>query len=338
MTHPSAEMGDFEGVLATHVGDSLLTVLEALGSTDCTGSVNVVQGENAGVVFLEGGEIVDALVNDGTWVGEGIGAVAFLANLDYPQLTYSATTTFGKRTIRFDFAELQELVDQARPLLLPAKRASKRTKQPRKQGANRSAKQAEPVVDDHEPDPTGTPFEVFIEQLETEATEKARTGDERGSEGRPSAHGGTPSPQTETVSNTSEAVTTARIQEASIMALDTYLNELKGINGYLAAGIMTFTGEMLASDTADPKIDLGMVGAMFNDIFRTAHEASKKIGLQACKETIITTPVGTIVMRCSGVDAKAHVHIVSILKADGNQALMKMQIDKMVPAIIDELG
>ncbi|MHB1342750.1 MAG: hypothetical protein ACYCX3_00095 [Thermoleophilia bacterium] len=338
MTNPKGLTGDFEGILAAHLGDSLLTVLKALGSTECTGSINVVQGENAGVIFMEGGEIVDALVNDGTWVGEGIGAVAFLANLDYPQLSYSTATTFGKRTIRFEFTELQELVDQARPLLLPPQRAAKPAKRSRTHSANRPAKHAEPTVDNHEPDPTGTPFEVFIEQLETEAAAAASTGDERGSERRPSAHGRTPSPHAETVSNTRDAESTARTQEASIMALDTYLNELKGINGYLAAGIMTFTGEMLASDTADPNIDLGMVGAMFNDIFRTAHEASKKIGLQACKETIITTPVGTIVMRCSGVDAKAHVHIVSILKADGNQALMKMQIDKMVPAIIDELG
>jgi predicted regulator of Ras-like GTPase activity (Roadblock/LC7/MglB family) len=101
---------------------------------------------------------------------------------------------------------------------------------------------------------------------------------------------------------------------------------------------MSFTGEMLAYDSADPKIDLTLVGATFNDIFRSAHEASKKIGLEACRETTIATPKGVIVMRCSGTDAKVHFHLIGILAADGNQALMKMQIEKMVPAVMGELG
>lgn len=331
-------MSEYEAILSAHAGESLFVVLEALGVAGCTGSLSVTEGANTGVVFLENGEVVDALVNDGAWVGEGVCAVAFLANLARPHFAYSAMTAFGKRTIPFDSTRLQELVDQARPLLLPPESAGTEPHPSSKNGAKGKAKQVSPTGDDPEGSLTGTPFEVFIEQLEAEITGDAGMGNERRSRRRPSADGGAPPPQAKAERRTSGTETTVRAQEASIMALETYLQELKGINGYLAAGIMTFTGEMLVSDTADPKIDLGMVGAMFNDIFRTAHEATKKIGLQACKETVITTPLGTIVMRCSGVDAKAHVHIVSILKADGNQALMKMQIDKMVPAIIDELG
>jgi len=121
------------------------------------------------------------------------------------------------------------------------------------------------------------------------------------------------------------------------MALEKHIQALKEIKGYMAAGIMSFTGEMLAYDSADPKIDLNLVGATFNDIFRSAHEASKKIGLEACRDTTITTPKGIVIMRCSGTDAKVHFHLIGILAADGNQALMKMQIDKMVPAVMGEL-
>ncbi len=122
------------------------------------------------------------------------------------------------------------------------------------------------------------------------------------------------------------------------MALEKHIQALKEIKGYMAAGIMSFTGEMLASDSADPNIDLSLVGATFNDIFRSAHEASKKIGLEACKDTVITTPKGIVIMRCSGTDAKVHFHLIGILAADGNQALMKMQMEKMVPAVMGELG
>ncbi len=127
------------------------------------------------------------------------------------------------------------------------------------------------------------------------------------------------------------------IAKEDIMALEKHLEGLKEIKGYKAAGIMNFTGELMASDSADKNIDLVLVGATFNDIFRYAHEASKKIGLDACKETVINTPKGIIVMRCSGTDAKAHFHIIGIMAADGNQALMKMQIEKMVPAVLEEL-
>ena len=122
------------------------------------------------------------------------------------------------------------------------------------------------------------------------------------------------------------------------MALEAVIESLKGVKGYKAAGIMTFTGEMLVNDTADSKIDLGVVGATFNDIFRSAHEASEKIGLEACKEAMIQTPKAVILMLCSGVQAKEHFHIISIIAIDGNVALMKMNMEKLVPSITDELS
>ncbi len=131
---------------------------------------------------------------------------------------------------------------------------------------------------------------------------------------------------------------TPHLRKEEVMALESHLQGLKEVKGYKAAGIMNFTGEMLAYDSSDPKIDLALAGATFNDIFRSAHEASKKIGLEACRETVINTPKGVIVMHCSGTDAKAHFHVTGIMSNDGNQALMKMQIEKMVPHVISELA
>jgi CheY-like chemotaxis protein/predicted regulator of Ras-like GTPase activity (Roadblock/LC7/MglB family) len=128
------------------------------------------------------------------------------------------------------------------------------------------------------------------------------------------------------------------LKKEGIMALEKYLQGLKEVKGFKAAGIMNYTGEMLAVESEDANINLSLVGATFNDIFRSAHEASKKIGLDACKETVISTPKGIVVMRCSGVDSKSHFHIIGIMASDGNQALMKMQMDKMVPAVMDELA
>ncbi|MEW6365524.1 MAG: response regulator [Acidobacteriota bacterium] len=130
----------------------------------------------------------------------------------------------------------------------------------------------------------------------------------------------------------------ALLTKEAEMALEKHIQVLKEIKGYKAAGIMQFTGEMLAHHSDDPNIDLGLVGATFNDIFRTAHEASKKIGLDACREATIVTPKGIVIMRCSGTDAKVHFHVIAVLAADGNQALMKMQIDKLISPAMAELA
>lgn len=121
------------------------------------------------------------------------------------------------------------------------------------------------------------------------------------------------------------------------MSLENLLADLKSIKGYKASGVMTFTGEMLASDSVDSSIDLDVVGATFNDIFRGAHEAAGKVGLKATKETIIQTANGTIVMACSGVDSPVHFHVIVVLNTDGNQALAKLSIDKLQPKIMAEL-
>lgn len=122
------------------------------------------------------------------------------------------------------------------------------------------------------------------------------------------------------------------------MALEKYLEDLKGTNGFKAAGIMNFTGEMLAHVSTDASSDLDLVGATFNDIFRGAHDAAGKVGLQAANETIIKTPNGIIIMVCSGTSAKAHLHYITILGGDGNHALAKMTMEKQMPQIVEEMA
>lgn len=116
-----------------------------------------------------------------------------------------------------------------------------------------------------------------------------------------------------------------------------YLSRLHKIKGYKASAVMTFRGELLASHSEDAQIDLRAVGKTFNDIFKTAHEASEKIGLKACLETVINTPKGIIVMHCSGGEAMIHFHLLAIMSADGNLALTKMELEKMTAPILAAL-
>lgn len=122
------------------------------------------------------------------------------------------------------------------------------------------------------------------------------------------------------------------------IALENYIQELREIKGYKAAGIMEFTGDLIAHDSVDDDIDLGIVGAVFNDIFRSSHEASHKVNLGYAHDLTIKAPEGIVVMVCSGKDARSHFHIIGVLEARGNQALMRLKLDKMIPKIMEELG
>jgi predicted regulator of Ras-like GTPase activity (Roadblock/LC7/MglB family) len=125
--------------------------------------------------------------------------------------------------------------------------------------------------------------------------------------------------------------------EGSMIALESYLDEFKGVKGYIASGIMDFTGEALAVHSLDAGVKLEAVGAVFNDIFRSAHEASKKIGLDACNNMALVTPKGIIVMECSGASKTPHLHVIAILQEGGNQALAKMTMAKILPLAVKDL-
>ncbi len=127
-------------------------------------------------------------------------------------------------------------------------------------------------------------------------------------------------------------------KENNTMSMEATLEELRSIKGYKAAALMNYTGEVLAADSIDEDVDLDNVGAVFNDIFRSSHEAAGKVGLKVCTELTMKTPDGLIIMSCSGLDAAVHFHLIAILDKDGNQALAKMQLDKMIPKMLAELS
>jgi predicted regulator of Ras-like GTPase activity (Roadblock/LC7/MglB family) len=121
------------------------------------------------------------------------------------------------------------------------------------------------------------------------------------------------------------------------MSLEALLDDIKGVNGYMASAIMDFTGEMLASNSLTTSVDLQVVGATFNDIFRGAHAAAGKVGFKVASDLIINTPEGTIVMMCTGTEQKSHLHLITILGKDGNQALAKMAMHKIAPLAMAQL-
>jgi CheY-like chemotaxis protein/predicted regulator of Ras-like GTPase activity (Roadblock/LC7/MglB family) len=127
-------------------------------------------------------------------------------------------------------------------------------------------------------------------------------------------------------------------ERETTMALEKHLDEFKSIKGYLASGVLNFTGETLATHSVSDRVNLESFGAVFNDVFRGAHEASAKIGLDSTRVMTLQTPKGIVLMECSGPTNKAHLHIMVVLDETGNQALTRMTLEKVVPKVVQEVA
>lgn len=116
------------------------------------------------------------------------------------------------------------------------------------------------------------------------------------------------------------------------------LNELRTVKGFKAAAILTDTGEILESGAEDPDMDLAYVAAMFNDAFLTGAQTCQSVGLEDAFEVIFITRRTTVIMRSSGPRSSTPFRLMAVLETGGNQALMKMKIEKLLPAIEMELA
>jgi predicted regulator of Ras-like GTPase activity (Roadblock/LC7/MglB family) len=130
----------------------------------------------------------------------------------------------------------------------------------------------------------------------------------------------------------------ARKKSIKAETLKRLIVNLRQAKAYKACGVLTFQGRILVRDSVDPNIDLDVVGATFNDIFQQAHEASERVGLEACHETAINTPKGIIIIRCSGIDAPAHFHLIVILGEEANLSLIRHELDRFLAVVMNEMG
>ncbi len=122
------------------------------------------------------------------------------------------------------------------------------------------------------------------------------------------------------------------------MINESIFDDIKQINGYLGIGISQYTGELLLFDKENDKINLEETSIIFNDLFRNSHSLSKKLSLGRTEIMEITTEKSKILMACSGENASVHLHVFAIFQNDGNVALAKMVLPKILNKSVSELS
>lgn len=104
----------------------------------------------------------------------------------------------------------------------------------------------------------------------------------------------------------------------------------KSITGYRASAILRDSGEIIVQDAISASIDLRLVGETLSDFFIKAREASGKIGLEFCREALLGTRSEIMIMGCSDEVRGESKLVLAIFGADGNQALGRREMRKVL--------
>ncbi|PLY01966.1 MAG: hypothetical protein C0622_06190 [Desulfuromonas sp.] len=116
------------------------------------------------------------------------------------------------------------------------------------------------------------------------------------------------------------------------------LESLKKIKGFVAVGAFSPAGELMAAVSTSQDMHLAEIGALANDILLKAQEETDIMGVGRGSLIHIVAPRANILMRCLNENTdfhvsetgRAHVHMMMVLEADGNIALAKMQLEKVI--------
>lgn len=114
-------------------------------------------------------------------------------------------------------------------------------------------------------------------------------------------------------------------------------DKLSTVNGYMGAVLSDYTGEVLVSDTQKVK-KLDETSMRFNENFRSIHEVTDGLGLGHTRTLDIAAEHAVVIMACSGVDSRVHLHAFAILSRDASVALAKMALKGVIDKAVQELS
>jgi CheY-like chemotaxis protein len=126
-----------------------------------------------------------------------------------------------------------------------------------------------------------------------------------------------------------------KAKEKAMSGMEDVLKKLQDISGFMAAGVFTPDGEMIASH-ANAGVSIAEIGALANDVLLKAQKATDIMAVGRGNFVSISAPRAVLLVRClnentdfSTTEAgRAHIHCALLLDPEGNIGLAKMQLEK----------
>lgn len=127
----------------------------------------------------------------------------------------------------------------------------------------------------------------------------------------------------------------APTEENPMSGMEDVLKKLQDISGFMAAGVFTPDGEMIAG-IANAGVSIAEIGALANDVLLKAQKATDIMNVGRGNFVTINAPRAILLVRClnentdfqASEPGRAHVHCAVLLEADGNVGMAKMQLEK----------
>ena len=113
--------------------------------------------------------------------------------------------------------------------------------------------------------------------------------------------------------------------------------EISKITGYMGAVLSDYTGEVLVSDTTRVN-KLDETSMRFNEDFRNLHEVTEKLGLGHMQSLDIRAENANVIMSCSGVESRVHLHAFVIMEKTGSTGLANLALKEVLTKAITALG
>lgn len=118
------------------------------------------------------------------------------------------------------------------------------------------------------------------------------------------------------------------------------LEVLRSVDGFVGAAVFIPSGELVAEASAS-SLHLGELGALANDVLLKSQKTTDIMGVGRGNQIQVTAPKATIFVRClnentdfaANEPGRAHVHMMLILAPEGNLALGKMQLEKVIQQV-----
>ncbi len=128
--------------------------------------------------------------------------------------------------------------------------------------------------------------------------------------------------------------------DQSMSDLTQVLDKFRDIQGFMAVGIFSPNGEMVA-EVNNSGSNIAELGALANDVLLKAQKATDIMGVGRGNLVHIQAPKAHVIARClneatdfaATAAGKAHVHMVLCMNTDGNVAMGKMKLDAIIQEV-----
>jgi len=118
--------------------------------------------------------------------------------------------------------------------------------------------------------------------------------------------------------------------------LDGILNELKLLNGFKAAFISDYSGDVLLEETKNNIYEFKALSNELNELFHNMHGLSSKYRFGSIASLQIKTDSDIIFLLCSGEEQRIHFHLYAFFELDVNQVLVIRAAESIILEVLSK--